>query len=316
MNGGWGLEMNDMIVTDRLSKCYGSFRAVSGVSLQVKKGEIYGFLGLNGAGKTTTIRMLLGMIKPTSGAAYLKGKRVSAEQASLWNDAGCMVETPYAYPDLTVRENLEMMRKLRGLADRRAVDRIMEKLQLIAYRDKKAKHLSLGNAQRLGIAKALIHEPDILILDEPSNGLDPAGIFEIRHLLQDLTLNHGTTIFISSHILGEIAKLATRIGIIHGGALIQEVDSRQLDRLRQRRLLVDSKGRRAAQAVLEKASIPYRMTDDGIIEAKDKAAVDHPDRVATLLVQAGCPPTLLKVEEEDLESYFFRTIGLNGGEAK
>lgn len=308
--------MNDIIVTDQLSKRYGSFQAVADVSLRVKKGEIYGFLGLNGAGKTTTIRMLLGMIKPTSGAAFLKGKRVGPDQASLWNNVGCMVETPYSYPDLTVSENLEMMRKLRGLADRHSVNRIIEKLQLNAYRDKKAKQLSLGNAQRLGIAKAMIHKPDILILDEPSNGLDPAGIFEIRHLLQELALNDGVTIFISSHILGEIAKLATRIGIIHGGRLVQEVDARQLEQLRRRRLLIDSKKRQAAQAVLEKAAIPYRVTDDGMLESSDPSATDHPDRIATLLVQAGCPPTLVKVEEEDLESYFFRTIGLKGEGAK
>jgi len=308
--------MNDIIVTDQLSKRYGSFQAVADVSLRVKKGEIYGFLGLNGAGKTTTNRMLLGMIKPTSGAVFLKGKRVSADQASLWQDVGCMVETPYAYPDLTVGENLEMMRKLRGLADRHAVDRIIDKLQLNAYQDKKAKHLSLGNAQRLGIAKAMIHKPDILILDEPSNGLDPAGIFEIRHLLQELALNDGVTIFISSHILGEIAKLATRIGIIHGGRLVQEVDAHQLERLRRRRLHVDSNKRQAAQAVLEKAAIPYRVTGTGILESSHPSATDHPDRIATLLVQAGCPPTLVKVEEEDLESYFFRTIGMKEEEAK
>jgi ABC-2 type transport system ATP-binding protein len=220
--------MDGIITTDQLSKRYGKLLAVDGVSLNVRKGEIYGFLGLNGAGKTTAIRMLLGMIRPTAGAAYIRGKKINAGNYRLWGQVGYLVETPYSYPDITVTENLEITRRLRGLDDVNAVKSVMEKLQLTRDKDRKTKTLSLGNAQRLGLAKALIHNPAILILDEPSNGLDPAGIVEIRQLLLDMAGNDGVTIFISSHILGEISRLAARIGIIHEGRLLQEIETSEL----------------------------------------------------------------------------------------
>jgi ABC-2 type transport system ATP-binding protein len=220
--------MENIIRTEHLSKQYKDVLAVSDLSLNVRKGEIYGFLGLNGAGKTTTIRMLLGMIRPTTGSAYILDKKVRPDNTDLWKHIGSLVETPSSYPNLTVRENLEIIRRLRFMEDKKATDRIMEKLQLARYANRKAKNLSLGNAQRLGLAKALIHQPDILILDEPTNGLDPAGIHEIREMLKDIATNQGVTIFISSHILGEISRFATRIGIVHEGLLLQEVDTNQL----------------------------------------------------------------------------------------
>ncbi|WP_308634422.1 ABC transporter ATP-binding protein [Paenibacillus silvisoli] len=304
--------MNEVILTERLSKQYGTFQAVNDVSLHVHSGEIFGFLGLNGAGKTTMIRMLLGMIRPTNGAAYLKGKHVSTASSAIWNDVGYMVETPYAYPDLTVRENLEAMRKLRGICDTGCVERVMERLQLINYRNKKAKHLSLGNAQRLGIAKALMHEPDILILDEPSNGLDPIGIVEIRELLLELAHGQGVTIFISSHLLGEISKLATRIGIIHAGSLLQEVKTSELEQHLRKRLLVDARNRQVAEFILKQNGLPYSITDQGFFELFRTEDVLRPDDITRLFVQAECPPTLLQVIEEDLESYFLRIIGQKG----
>jgi ABC-2 type transport system ATP-binding protein len=214
--------MQPIIQTINLSKHYGKLNAVENVSINVQKGEIYGFLGLNGAGKTTTIRMLLGLISSTTGEAFLNGKKVNAGNPKMWTDTGYLVEVPYSYPDLTVKENLDITRRLRLIDDRKSVDRVVDLLKLDEYRNVRAKNLSLGNAQRLGLAKAFIHNPKILILDEPANGLDPAGIVEIRELLADLALNNGVTVFISSHILGEISKFATRIGIIHEGMLIHE----------------------------------------------------------------------------------------------
>ena len=178
--------MQNVIETSGLTKQFGTFTAVDSVSLSVQKGEVYGFLGLNGAGKTTTIRMLLGMIRPSSGYALINGKRVHAGNHALWRRVGYLVEIPYSYPDLSVRENLEVIRRLRFVPDSNAVDRVMEKLHISQYRDRKAKNLSLGNAQRLGLAKAIMHNPDVLILDEPANGLDPAGIVEIREQLHTL----------------------------------------------------------------------------------------------------------------------------------
>jgi len=304
----------EIIRTENISKHYEDVRAVSDMSLSVRKGEIYGFLGLNGAGKTTTIRMLLGMIRPTAGAAYINDIKVSADITGLWEHVGSLVELPYSYPELTVRENLEIFRRLRFLTDRKAVDQIIDKLKLGTYADRKAKNLSLGNNQRLGLAKALIHDPDILILDEPANGLDPAGIFEIREMLYDLAKNRGVTIFISSHILGEISRFATRIGIIHDGILIQELDSVQLEALSNKRLLINANDIDKAQTVIAGMGYSVEINHDCLIELRNEDAIGQPDTIATILVNAGCPPTLLKVEEEDLETYFLRTIGLKGGE--
>lgn len=303
---------DEIIRTSNLSKHYGNIKAVNGISLNVSKGEIYGFLGLNGAGKTTTIRMLLGMIRPTSGESYLMGKRVHAGIHNLWNRVGYLVEIPYSYPELTVRENLEITRRLRFIPDSGAVNSIMEKLKLIPYKNRKAKNLSLGNAQRLGLAKALIHNPEILILDEPANGLDPAGIVEIRELLFDLAHNQGVTIFISSHILGEISRIATRIGIIHEGRLIQEMDANQLHELRKRGLLIDLKDKNEAISLLKNKGLDATITEDGLIEITDENAINHPENVNSRLVKAGFSPSMLKVEEEDLESYFLRIIGSEG----
>ncbi len=302
--------MRPVIQTINLSKYYGSVRAVDRVSLHIEKGEIYGFLGLNGAGKTTTIRMLLGMISPTAGTAYLNGKAVNARDRDLWRSVGYLVEVPYAYPDLTVFENLEIARRLHLVTDSGAVDAIIKKMNLGEYRNRKARHLSLGNAQRLGLAKALLHSPDILLLDEPANGLDPAGIVEIRELLLELSNNREVTILISSHILGEISKLADRIGIIHQGHLIQEVTAGQLDALRQRRLLVNARDRDAAKKALAKNG--YTTVESGNLVIQDNEALQHPEKIAELLVTAGCPPTLLIAEEEDIESYFLRIIDKGG----
>ena len=305
--------MNDIIKTNNLSKHYGTVRAVDGISLSIKKGEIYGFIGLNGAGKTTTIRLLLGMIHPTAGTSFVCGEEVTYGNHDMWKNVGYLVETPHSYPDLTVRENLEIVRRLRFISDKKSVDAVIDKLQLGPYAERKVKNLSLGNAQRLGLAKALLHNPDILILDEPTNGMDPAGIVEIRNLLRNLAFNHGVTIFISSHILSELSKLATRIGIIHEGRLIQEVDTNQLDQLRRKRLLLNTFDNEATQSLLNKNGYSVNVSEEGTLEVRDEKAIDHPEAIATLLVQAGLPPTLLRVEEENLESYFLRIIGKQGG---
>ncbi len=304
--------MDEIIRTEKVSKHFGRVQAVDKVDISVRKGEIYGFLGLNGAGKTTTIRMLLGMIRPTGGNVYLKGKKVSSGSTNLWKDTGYLVEIPYAYPDLTVFENLEIVRRLRGLKSVTAVNDIIAKLKLSEYRDRKAKNLSQGNGQRLGIAKALIHNPEILILDEPTNGLDPAGIAEIRELLKDLSGSRGVTIFLSSHILGEISKFSTRIGIIHSGKMIREVDTDKLEGQLRRCLLVNTTDNGKARSVLEKENYTVTQSDSGELELKGEAAIKHPEAIASLLVHNACPPYLLKTDEEDLETYFLRMIGLEG----
>lgn len=307
--------MDTVIETNNLTKRYGDVTAVDGLSLRVAKGEIYGFLGLNGAGKTTTIRLLLGMVKPTSGEAYVLGTRIRVGKGS-WDSVGYLVETADSYPELTVRENLEAMRRLRPGTAPQAVDRVIEQLGLTEYADRRAGTLSHGNKQRLGLAKALLHNPQLLLLDEPAIGLDPAGIVEIRNLLIELTREQGVTVFMSSHILAEVSRLAQRIGIIHRGRLLQELDVDELERNRQRRLLVRARDCQAAHAVLAGAGFTTEIRSDGTIAVKDIAAIERPDDVATLLVNVGHAPTMLYVEEEDLEHYFLRLIGMEEGGAR
>jgi ABC-2 type transport system ATP-binding protein len=302
------------IETETLGKRYGDVQAVDGLSLRVAEGEIYAFLGLNGAGKTTTIRMLLGMIKPTCGSATVLGRRVRLGSREPWAAVGYLVEMPHAYPELTVTENLEIARRLHPGTDQKAVSRVIERLGLVAYANRRAGVLSQGNAQRLGLAKALLHAPRLILLDEPANGLDPAGIVEIRELLLELTRREGVTVFMSSHILAEVSRLADRIGIIHEGRLLQEMDIADLERNRRRQLLVRTNDLESAQQVLTAAGHPVEILAGGILVLDQIDAIEHPDDIASLLVRAGTPPTQLLVEEEELEQYFLRLVGSKGGE--
>lgn len=296
----------NIIQTKNLTKRFGDTFAVDNVSIHVDQGEIYGFLGLNGAGKTTAIRLLLGLIKPDSGACKLFGK-TPKQATEIWNDVGYLIETPYSYPNLSVIENLEVILKLRGLTDKFLIDEIIERLKLTQYKNRKEKNLSLGNKQRLGLAKALIHKPKLLILDEPINGLDPAGIVEIRELLKELSEKHNTTILLSSHILSEIAKLTTRIGVIHHGALIKEIESSVLHEQVIKKLCIITSNNDKAALILNENG--FRCTaNNPAIELMSREAIDSPEVIATILVQHQIPPKQLYVFEEDLEHYFLRII--------
>ncbi|MCA9908887.1 MAG: ABC transporter ATP-binding protein [Anaerolineae bacterium] len=306
------MHTNLTIETHHLVKRYGDVVAVDDLSMRVAQGEIYAFLGLNGAGKTTTIRMLLGMIKPTSGSADVLRTRVRLGSRKPWAAVGYLVETPHAYPELTVRENLEVARRLHPGTLRTAIDDTIERLGLVAYADRRTGDLSLGNAQRLGLAKALLHNPTLLILDEPANGLDPAGIVEIRELLLGLTREKGVTVFMSSHILGEVSRLAQRIGIIHNGRLLQEMDVEELERNRRRRLILRARDAEFARSALAAAGHSSERVENGTLAVTNGAAIDHPDEISRLLVEAGAAPTHLSIEEEDLEAYFLRLVGMNG----
>lgn len=301
-----------VIQTEDLTKHYGKLAAAESINIRVDRGEIYGFLGLNGAGKTTSIRMLLGMIRSTRGKAFIFGKKVDAGNGSLWNEVGHLVEIPYSYPELTVKENLEIFRRLRFLKGGKQVEEVVEKLHLGAYLDVKARNLSLGNAQRLGLAKAMIHKPKLLILDEPANGLDPYGIVQIRELLVDLARNQGVTIFISSHILGEIARFATRIGIIHEGRLILESDTDELKNSRKRVLQIGTVNNTEAQKILSEQGYNPVGDENGILVIRDEDAMAHPEKLSEILVWKGLPPLRVKLEEEDLEHFFFRIIQNQG----
>jgi ABC-2 type transport system ATP-binding protein len=292
-----------------LVKRYREVTAVDRVSLRVQPGEVYALLGLNGAGKTTTIRMLLGMVTPSAGAVTVFGEAVRPSQTAVWSRVGYLVERAAAYPELTVRENLELVRRLRRLPDRNVVPEVIERLGLSEYANRRARGLSLGNAQRLALAKALIAAPDLLVLDEPANALDPAGVVEIRQLLRELAEQRGVAVLLSSHVLAEVTRLATRIGILHEGRMVRELTADDLAAGLRPRLHVSARDRDAAAGVLREAGMDPQPDGGHGLLLHEPSAVQTPDAVAILLVNAGHPPTRLAVEHEDLEAYFLRLVG-------
>ena len=226
--------MTMIVETSALTKQFQKYTAVSGVNLQVRKGEIYGFLGPNGAGKSTTIRMLLGLTRPTAGTVKIFGKDLASNRIEILQNVGSLVENPSYYPHLTAAENLEVLRKVLRVAPTR-IETVLKLVRLDHVRDKKVKGFSLGMKQRLGIAAALLHAPQLLILDEPTNGLDPEGIIEMRALIKDLA-DDGITIIISSHLLAEIDQIATTIGVIAKGQLIYQDAITEMRKLAQAEL--------------------------------------------------------------------------------
>ena len=208
-----------VIETSNLTKKFGKFLAVNSIDLQVPKGGIYGFLGPNGAGKSTTIRMLLGLMKETQGQVKVFGKSIKEDRLAILKRVGSMVETPSYYGHLTAYENLEVSRKILGV-EKKEINRVLEIVKLMDVQHKAVKKFSLGMKQRLGIAQALLGNPELLILDEPTNGLDPSGIIEMRELIKSFPEKYGITVLISSHILSEIELIATHVGIINKGKLL------------------------------------------------------------------------------------------------
>jgi ABC-2 type transport system ATP-binding protein len=298
-----------VITTSGLSKRYREVLAVDALDLDVRRGEVYGFLGRNGAGKTTTIRMLLGLIRPTTGTIGILGRRVGPGETSVFGHVGFLVEAATAYPNLTVRENLDIQRRLTG-APRSSVDASIERLTLGTYADRRAGRLSLGNKQRLSLARALVHDPDVLILDEPANALDPAGIVEIRGLLRSLADERGVTVFMSSHILAEVAHLADRIGIIHDGRLLEELDRDELEAKARAFVAVGVSDPTRAEALLREAGFARVERDPDapevlrVLDAEERTA-----EIASVLVGAGLRLTALAPVREDLETYFLRLTG-------
>lgn len=296
------------LFTRGLVKWYGNVRAVDGIDLEVPRGKVYGFLGRNGAGKTTTIRMLLGLVRPSAGEVVVLGSPIRPGSLAVLKKVGYLVETPAAYPNLTVCENLDIQRRLLRVPRQYLVD-VVELLGLARYRDLPAGKLSLGNKQRLSLARALLHRPELLLLDEPVNGLDPAGIVEIRELLRSLADRHGVTVFLSSHNLSEIAHLADRIGIIHEGRMITDL-SREVLHGRLNKVVeidVSEPGRAASLLTSFFGETRLEQTPEGCLRL-----FDHFDRTADItriLVEGGLDVTRLCTTHEDLEDYFLRLTG-------
>jgi ABC-2 type transport system ATP-binding protein len=299
-----------VIETRGLSKSFGNVRAVRDVALAVRAGEIYGFLGRNGAGKTTTIRMILGLIRPSAGSVLLFGAPLQKNRTGILPRIGYLVESASAYPNLTVRENLEIQRKLTG-SGKDAAERVIELMKLGPYADRRAGVLSLGNKQRLSLARALLHRPDLLVLDEPANGLDPAGIVEIRALLRHLADREGVTIFMSSHLLDEVEQHADRIGIVNDGVLVEELSSGELRERGRLSIEVDVDDLPGAESVLrgELGIREMARVNACTISITDRNV--RPETVARSLVAAGIGVARLVPLEEDLERHFMRITGGN-----
>ena len=294
-----------------LSKSYGEVRAVVNVDLDVKSGEIYGFLGRNGAGKTTTIRMLLGLVRPSAGEISIFGSTLAKDRAGVLSKIGSFVESASAYPNLTVRENLDMQRRLTGVPAK-SVDEVIELLRLEEYANRRAGKLSLGNKQRLSLARALINSPRLLILDEPANGLDPAGIIEIRSRLRRLAAQQGVTVFMSSHLLDEVEHLADRVGIVHAGKLVEEVDYREMRAKGRLAIEIDVDDIARAEGILREDLGYRKITRSGEATLRVADGSAQPAAIARALVNGGVALARLAPMEEDLERHFMR---LTGGES-
>ncbi len=249
------------------------------------------------------------MISPSSGEVRIFGKVVRSD-FNRWNDIGYLVEMPYSYPNLSVTENLRVIYHLRQLKNPMLIQTIIERLKLNRYAHTKSRNLSLGNQQRLGLAKALMHQPKLIILDEPINGLDPEGIVEVRELLKEL-VHHGSTVFLSSHILGEISKIANRIAIIDHGRLIKQLTADELTDQLIKSVLIRTNDTQQAMQYLIGENYQAAVKADDEIEIKDRRAVLNPEHISKSLVEKGISLRQLYVYTEDLEMFFLRTIRLN-----
>jgi len=260
-----------------LTRTFGDLVAVDDVDLTLGAGEVYGLLGRNGAGKTTLIRMVLGLLRPTSGSVQVMGHQVGTRgDEQVWAEVGYLVEGPGLYPELTVADHLAVAASYRGLAPA-ALAAVAERLALGGQLQVKARHLSLGNRQRLGLALALVHSPAVIVLDEPGNGLDPAGVVDIRYLLRELA-DGGAAVLMSSHLVAEVARVADRVGVLHQGQLVDELDSSRLQALdagRVRITLPDPNRAPDAQRALAAAGFIV-SGDDGVLECDQPQAVARP----------------------------------------
>lgn len=297
---------NKVIETYHLTRRYGKTYVVDDLNLNVYPGDIYGFLGPNGAGKTTTIRMLLGLIQPTSGDVEIFGKNLKKERISILKKVGSLVESPSYYGHLTGRENLEVLRRLLDVPKSR-IDEVLSIVRLDKSADRAVKGYSLGMKQRLGIAASLLGSPELLILDEPTNGLDPAGIQEIRELIKEMPKQYGITVMISSHLLNEIDQMATRVGVIQSGRLIFEDTIAAMRKQSQSRIkLITDQPYEAAQ-ILKGAGISSKL-EDGILWLEDQGNAYIAKAIETLVMKRI---SIYRVEEvkNSLEEIFLNLVG-------
>lgn len=303
------MELSNYIVrTNNLTKVYRKQKVVSNVNMHVKKGAIYGFIGLNGAGKSTCIRLIAGLTEPTDGSIELFSATSKGQVHQARKRMGTMIEQPALFPNMTAIQNLEVIRLQRGIPGKECIQTTLEKVGLPNTGKKKVRTFSMGMKQRLGIAISLLSNPELLILDEPINGLDPIGVIEIRHLLQQLNEEYGVTIIISSHILTEVHQIATHYGIIHNGKLIKQSTAAEIEDACRAHLFLRVDDVTKAVLVIENelGTHNFEVLEDNSI--KLAAYVNDPAKVSRILREHHIQIEQLTPKHDTLEEYFTKLI--------
>ncbi|MDP4090054.1 MAG: ATP-binding cassette domain-containing protein [Bacillota bacterium] len=302
--------MKDVILqTCGLGKTYSRFNALEDINMTIRKGQIYGFIGQNGAGKTTLLRIITGLASKSRGSLEIFGEREERKIELARRRIGCIIDTPVFYPDKTAWANLEIDRIQKGIPGRECIEKVLAMAGLRDTGKKKVRNFSLGMKQRLGIAMALLGDPELLILDEPINGLDPMGIVEIREMLRKLNVEYGVTILISSHILSELYQLATCYGIIHGGRLIQQITAAELSSHCKKFLYIKVDDAAKATVVIDKIlnTTNYKVMPDNVIRLYDY--LERSGKVSTALALEGVAVEQIVPMGDDLETYFSKVVG-------
>ena len=301
--------MENIIEVRGLTKKYNNFLALDEVSLEIEKGRIYGFLGRNGAGKTTIMKSILGLIFPTSGEIYIKGSPIDYKDKDQFSMIGSMIETPAFYSNLSARENLELFALIRGVTEKNAIEKVLDLVGLEINSNKTFDSFSMGMKQRLGIANALLHEPEVLILDEPTNGLDPMGIVEVRNILIELSRDLNKTILISSHILSEIEKIADHIVFIEKGKILEKSPMKDIrNRCERYTSYVVSDVYNSSRLLEENyKGINYIVMGNGEIRV---FGLDNKTTIINrLLIDNGIDVFQITTQKESLEEYFKKLAG-------
>ena len=302
--------MEYVLTTSALSKKYRKFEALKDLNIHIPKGAIYGFVGRNGAGKTTLIRVICGLQEPTSGEYAIYGISNKSKQISKSRHRmGAVVETPSIYLDMTAEDNLKQQALVLGLPSYESIPEILKLVGLENTGKKKARNFSLGMKQRLGIAVALIGNPDFIVLDEPINGLDPQGIVEIRELILKLNREHGITVLISSHILGELSKLATHYGFIEKGHIVKEISADELEAVCKKCVKVEVSDTKALIRVLDRMKKDYEILSDTQANIFGDVVLSE---LVMELAKENCELFHSHEQDENLETYFINLVG--GGE--
>lgn len=299
--------MEYVLRTDALCKNYKDYKALNGLSMNVPKGSIYGFVGKNGAGKTTLIRLICGLQEPTSGEYTLYGRK-NTDKSILKSRRriGAVVETPSIYLDMTAQENLKQQYQILGLPSYDGLEEILKLVGLEHTGRKKAKNFSLGMRQRLGIAIALVGDPDFLVLDEPVNGLDPQGIIEMRELLLNLNRKHQITVLISSHILDELSRLATHYGFIDKGHLVKEITAKEFEDSCRKCIRIEVTDTRALSRVLDQMNVEYHILSENMADIFAKINITP---FVLSLSEENCEVLSMTERDESLESYYVNLVG-------